>query len=669
MNTNIWLDRKANGFWDCIETQRNYMKYLARVMGYENLEDWYNVEQGDFRKVGGEGLFLKRYSNVVSLLRAMYPDQSWMPWKFKKAPSGFWKSLENQREYLEWLGGVLGYSNLDDWYNVEHSDFKKNYGNGLVCTTTPISLLQAVYPEHSWMPWKFKKTPDGFWTSLDNQRNYMDWLGNVLGFTTREDWYNIKQTDFVNNGGDGLLKRNYTNTIQMLRAVYSDFVWVPWKLQNTPDGFWNSLENQREYMDWLGLTLGYRTLDDWYTIEQKDFESNHGSGLLTGRYKHSTILLLRAIYPEHTWMPWKLRQAPSGFWNSLENQKSYIKWLGVRLEYHKLDDWYKVSLEQFINNYGTSLVQKHRQSPWRVLCAIFPEHTWYPWKFLPTPKSFWKNLKNQRDYIDWLGKDLGISNMDDWYNTDTQKIHNRYGETILQSYGGSLYHALSAVYPDYKWLPWRFSKVPRGFWNSLDNQKWYADWLGKLLGYTCMNDWYKLSTADITNNNGGGMFTLKYGTLFAMVKTIYPDYPWIKRKFKCQQFSRLSITWLNYVQISRGVIIQHGDSDLGEFKVPGTNFRADGYCSETNTIYEFHGDLWHSNPTIFPGDDIHPIFKVSHQQTHKKTIDKQDALIKLGYTLVVMWESDWKVFIQKVKRIQRHWKAKKARARPKIQKE
>ena len=35
-----------------------------------------------------------------------------------------------------------------------------------------------------------------------------------------------------------------------------------------------------------------------------------------------------------------------------------------------------------------------------------------------------------------------------------------------------------------------------------------------------------------------------------------------------------------------------------EFKIPNTRFKADGFCKETNTIYEFHGTIFHGDPRI-----------------------------------------------------------------------
>ncbi len=57
---------------------------------------------------------------------------------------------------------------------------------------------------------------------------------------------------------------------------------------------------------------------------------------------------------------------------------------------------------------------------------------------------------------------------------------------------------ISTVYSEYKWLPWRFSHVPKGYWEDMKNQRNFMDWVGKQLNYNDMEDWYKV-TAEVIN--------------------------------------------------------------------------------------------------------------------------------------------------------------------------
>jgi hypothetical protein len=45
------------------------------------------------------------------------------------------------------------------------------------------------------------------------------------------------------------------------------------------------------------------------------------------------------------------------------------------------------------------------------------------------------------------------------------------------------------VYPEYKWLPWLFERLPPGFWRDANNLRLFLNWAGKKLGIKEMKDW------------------------------------------------------------------------------------------------------------------------------------------------------------------------------------
>lgn len=109
-----------------------------------------------------------------------------------------------------------------------------------------------------------------------------------------------------------------------------------------------------------------------------------------------------------------------------------------------------------------------------------------------------------------------------------------------------------------------------------------------------------------------------------------------------QAHSASSIRWLESLAKESGTFIQHADN-LGEFKIAGTKFRVDGYCKETNTVYEFHGNAFHGNPKLYqPKDKCHPYYRdVTAKELYAKTIAREELIKSLGFALVVIWESDF----------------------------
>lgn len=51
-------------------------------------------------------------------------------------------------------------------------------------------------------------------------------------------------------------------------------------------------------------------------------------------------------------------------------------------------------------------------------------------------------------------------------------------------------------------------------------------------------------------------------------------------------YSMDSIRWLDFMAESENIQIQHALNGRGEIKVGGKS--VDGFCSQTNTIYQFH---------------------------------------------------------------------------------
>lgn len=106
-------------------------------------------------------------------------------------------------------------------------------------------------------------------------------------------------------------------------------------------------------------------------------------------------------------------------------------------------------------------------------------------------------------------------------------------------------------------------------------------------------------------------------------------------------YSSKCITWLSNIAEQENVFIQHA-GNIGEYHIPNTRYRADGYCQETNTIYEFHGDYWHGNPNIFEGNEYNTSTKCTMGELYQRTIKKEQTIRELGYNLIVVWESELK---------------------------
>lgn len=107
---------------------------------------------------------------------------------------------------------------------------------------------------------------------------------------------------------------------------------------------------------------------------------------------------------------------------------------------------------------------------------------------------------------------------------------------------------------------------------------------------------------------------------------------------KCSCFiSRSEIAWLDDLGIPNNFLHRHVKIDVG-FNF----FIVDGYDPKTKTIYEFNGDYWHGNPAIYKSTDINKMNKLSFGDLLEKTEAKRNKLESAGYTVISIWESDYK---------------------------
>ena len=110
----------------------------------------------------------------------------------------------------------------------------------------------------------------GTWKKKENHIIYAIWLGERLGYKNTDDWYQISVKDIKKYYGGGLLISQYSDSpLLFLESVFPDTEWFPWMFEYCPKKYWVDKKNHIIYAKWLGKTLGYKNMDDWYQIKKK----------------------------------------------------------------------------------------------------------------------------------------------------------------------------------------------------------------------------------------------------------------------------------------------------------------------------------------------------------------------------------------------------------------
>ncbi|MGA2254329.1 MAG: hypothetical protein ABSG53_06695 [Thermoguttaceae bacterium] len=146
-----WLFGKVpGGFWTSPANRRSYLDWLGERLGYRSADDWYEVSSHDFLKNRGKGILTQyRGSSALAVIDSI--PGKWYEWKFRRAPKGFWKVVENRYRYLRWLGRELGFRRPEDWYRIQSEDIAGRYGGRLIKEYASLyDLLRDFLPQLDW---------------------------------------------------------------------------------------------------------------------------------------------------------------------------------------------------------------------------------------------------------------------------------------------------------------------------------------------------------------------------------------------------------------------------------------------------------------------------------------------------------------------------------------
>ena len=137
------------------------------------------------------------------------------------------------------------------------------------------------------------------------------------------------------------------------------------------------------------------------------------------------------------------------------------------------------------------------------------------------------------------------------------------------------------------------------------------------------------------------IYPLRYIMIASVCMTIYRSNYMPKktiaivpeRNAKTDNFSKMSIIWLNYM--SNGDNIKHALNG-GEKKLTIGNktYKVDGFCEETNTIYEFYGCFWHGHSSCYKPNVVNSKNQKDMGTLNDLTVGKRDTIKNAGYSHV-----------------------------------
>ncbi len=214
---------------------------------------------------------------------------------------------------------------------------------------------------------------------------------------------------------------------------------------------WEYKGRHRDLKAAYAQRLRYRVMSDWYRLKLSRLGRwGHGQRL-QHYWHHSAMRAIQDCFPLYDWKPWLFAAAPDGYWKSRGNRRDYMEWLGERLGFRNLEDWYVVTSRDFDRNRGKGILNYYRGSPCRTVMDVFPSRSWCEWKFVQVPEGFWTVAKNRRRYLRWIGRQLGFRRPADWYRIRAEDLIFRHGNRLVQLYPSRFYDLMGEFLPQLDW--------------------------------------------------------------------------------------------------------------------------------------------------------------------------------------------------------------------------
>jgi hypothetical protein len=288
-----------------------FIEWLSSNLQISHAEQWYFVKNSDIYALGGTPLLKKYQHRIFDAFMRLYPEYIWQPSQQLTISKRFFQDHLSRRRYFDWAASKLAINQPHDWTTVTCKDVHQllhgkemmdYYGDSI------LEALQDVYPDHVWQPWKFGGCPQHYWDDPENQVDYLLWLAQELNLAAPEHWYNVQSNLVRQRFGGSLLNRfSHVVVFAMLNAVFPEYVWHPWLFAFKPTGYWESVVNHREFLNWIAVQNEIEHWEQWYNLKSLEIAKMGGKGIVD---RYDTMYdMMEAAYPEYPWVPWRFAES------------------------------------------------------------------------------------------------------------------------------------------------------------------------------------------------------------------------------------------------------------------------------------------------------------------------------------------------------------------------
>jgi len=307
-------------------------------------------------------------------------------------------------------------------------------------------------------------------------------------------------SDELNIAADTLakyIKKVESNDIELPTTFLNDTRFRNNKIHQT-----GSLEHLRD----IAHGKGFEKLDNWYEKDREGILPSQFSKFISQKWNGDWVSFLEELYPGIDIEFWRLQRIPLGIWSDHNRVNQYLDWLSHILEFKNLEDWYSLTTQDLLNNFGDGLYKRYLNL-YDILVIRFPNEDVLVWKFSKVPSGTWKDKNLHLKYLEHLAVSLDFTKPQDWYRLAAVDFNRNGGGKILAHYE-TLVDCVRQNFPELNLLPWKFSRSGRKFWGHSKNRRWFLKWMFEQLSIDNLESYYSISERHFEEY--GGISALSY---------------------------------------------------------------------------------------------------------------------------------------------------------------
>eukprot|EP01114_Cavostelium_apophysatum_P021346 TRINITY_DN7423_c0_g1_i1.p1 TRINITY_DN7423_c0_g1~~TRINITY_DN7423_c0_g1_i1.p1 ORF type:complete len:1013 (-),score=259.24 TRINITY_DN7423_c0_g1_i1:4-3042(-) len=379
------------------------------------------------------------------------------------------------------------------------------------------------------------------WADEELRREWVDWFGNKVQYPSwqvPEKWLHLTEKHLKDNA-PGLLEYFDGNMLKLMQSLFPNYPWPAWLFSpnDVPKSWWNSTENQKAVLMFLAehdfKIPKYKS--EWQNFDPRELR-NIGVGRLLDLYDGSLLDLLQRLYPDDDWQIWMLSPTyvmPPDFWNVKENRKEYLEWLGKKLGFVELTDWYALTDDDLIRNFGNKLLKDVYKNEIHTLLSDTLDYKFEPQKF--ANDLWWKDRENQKWALEKFKQMQGIETPEDWLDVPLEEWTKFGIHHLLRRYGNNQISLLNDHYgengSEYVQMDFHVAKNDPGYWNQPSNVRKFMFYLTGEFGIQHLEQWYDISALKV-KHHGGNVLLQHKGGMLQLLQEQYPEHEWDETKFK-----------------------------------------------------------------------------------------------------------------------------------------